>query len=325
MKTKSGVNLGISLPYSFPDARIDHAYIRRFVRHAEALGFDDGWLTEGILNPNFVLEPVTYIAHLAALTEKIRFGISVIILNYRNPIQLAKQLATVDHLSNGRLTVGFGLGGGTSLYPAFGIGPEKRVTRFEEAMKVMTALWTQERVTHRRAILEAQQPGHAAAPLAEAAHTRVPRRTLGAGDAPRHQAGRWLDGGRLHRQRGIARRSRSDARLPRGSRCRSQALLAFQTHLHRGGGRRGEGPREAERRPQLSIRGARSERRRAGRDAVERPWNGSGASSKRGSTTSCSTPATSMRARWRFWPQRSCRSFRDRSLVRGRAGKGTAS
>ena len=147
MKTKSGVSLGISLPYSFPDARVDHAYIRRFVRRAEALGFDDGWLTEGILNPNFVLEPVTYVAHLAALTEKIRFGISVIILNHRNPIQLAKQLATVDHLSNGRLTVGFGLGAGTSLYPAFGIGQEKRVTRFEEAMRVMTALWTQERVT----------------------------------------------------------------------------------------------------------------------------------------------------------------------------------
>jgi probable F420-dependent oxidoreductase len=147
MKTKSGVSLGISLPYSFPDARVDHAYIRRFVRNAEALGFDDGWLTEGILNPNFVLEPVTYVAHLAAMTEKIRFGISVIILNHRNPIQLAKQLATVDHLSNGRLTVGFGLGAGTSLYPAFGIGQEKRVTRFEEAMRVMTALWTQESVT----------------------------------------------------------------------------------------------------------------------------------------------------------------------------------
>jgi probable F420-dependent oxidoreductase len=147
MKTKSGVGLGISLPYSFPDARVDHEYIRRFVRHAESLGFDDGWLTEGILNPNFVLEPVAYIAHLAALTEKIRFGVSVIILNYRNPIQLAKELATVDQLSNGRLTVGFGLGGGTDLYPAFGIGQEKRVARFEEAIRVMTALWTQKRVT----------------------------------------------------------------------------------------------------------------------------------------------------------------------------------
>jgi probable F420-dependent oxidoreductase len=147
MKTKSGVSLGISLPYSFPEARVDHAYIRRFVLHAEALGFDDGWLTEGILNPNFVLEPVTYVAHLAALTEKIRFGVSVIILNYRNPIQLAKQLATVDQLSNGRLTIGFGLGSGTDLYPAFGIGQEKRVARFEEAIRVLTALWTQERVT----------------------------------------------------------------------------------------------------------------------------------------------------------------------------------
>src|SRR5262249_5328201 len=147
MKTKSGVSLGISLPYSFPDARVDHAYIRRFVLEAETLGFDDGWLTEGILNPNFVLEPVTYIAHLAALTEQIRFGISGIMLNHHNPIQPATHLATVGHLSKGRLTVGFGLGGGTSLYPAFGIGPEKRVTRFEEAMRVMTALWTEERVT----------------------------------------------------------------------------------------------------------------------------------------------------------------------------------
>src|SRR6202012_3045569 len=95
LKTKRVVNLGISLPYSFPDALVDHAYIRRFVRQAEALGFDDGWLTEAILNPNFVLEPVTYIAHLAALTEKIRFGISVILLTHRNPIQLATQLATL--------------------------------------------------------------------------------------------------------------------------------------------------------------------------------------------------------------------------------------
>ena len=96
MQTKSGVRIGISLPYSFPDAHVDHAYIRKFVRRAETLGFDDGWLTEGILNPNFVLEPVTYIAHLAALTEKIRFGISVIILNTRNPIQL--QMALLDGL-----------------------------------------------------------------------------------------------------------------------------------------------------------------------------------------------------------------------------------
>jgi alkanesulfonate monooxygenase SsuD/methylene tetrahydromethanopterin reductase-like flavin-dependent oxidoreductase (luciferase family) len=82
--------------------RVDHAYIRGFVCHAEALGFDDGWSTEGILNPNFVLEPVTYIAHLAALTEKIRFSISLIILNHRNQIQLAKQLASVDHLTPSR-------------------------------------------------------------------------------------------------------------------------------------------------------------------------------------------------------------------------------
>jgi probable F420-dependent oxidoreductase len=121
--------------------------VRRYVREAEQMGFQDGWLTEGILNPNFLLEPVTYLSYLAALTTKLRLGVAVIILNTRNPVQLAKALANVDHLSDGRLTVGVGLGAGTRNYAAFGIPEERRVARFEEAVKVMKALWTEQRVT----------------------------------------------------------------------------------------------------------------------------------------------------------------------------------
>ena len=109
MKTRGGLRLGISLPQSFPEERIDHAYLRAYVKLAEDLGFEDGWLTEGILSPNFHLEPVSYAAHLAALTTRLRLGIAVIILNTRNPVQLAKSLATVDQLSNGRLIVGLGI------------------------------------------------------------------------------------------------------------------------------------------------------------------------------------------------------------------------
>lgn len=145
MKTRSGLRVGISLPQAFPEGRVDHAAVRSYVRQAEALGFEDGWLTEGILNPNFYLEPVTYISHLAALTERIRFGVAVIILIHRNPVQLAKALATVDHLSNGRLTVGIGLGAAGLNHAAFGVPSERRVARFEEAIRVMKALWTEER------------------------------------------------------------------------------------------------------------------------------------------------------------------------------------
>ena len=144
MKTTGGIRLGISLPQNFPEQRVDHAYLRNYIGQAEAMGFDDGWLTENILSPNFQLEPVTYLSHLAAVTERIRLGVAVIILNTRNPVQLAKALATVDQLSNGRLTVGIGLGGGTQKYAAFGVPAERRVARFEEALQVMKALWTQE-------------------------------------------------------------------------------------------------------------------------------------------------------------------------------------
>ena len=147
MKTKSGLRLGISLPQSFPKEQIDHGYLRDYALKAESLGFEDGWLTESILSPNFNLEPLTYISYLAAISSRLRFGVAVIILNTRNPVQLAKALASVDQLSNGRVTVGVGLGAGTANYPAFGIPPERRVARFQEAIRVMKALWTEERAT----------------------------------------------------------------------------------------------------------------------------------------------------------------------------------
>jgi probable F420-dependent oxidoreductase len=145
MKTRSGLRLGISLPQSLPEGRVDQGYLRSYARHAESLGFDDGWLTESILSPHFQLEPVSYLSYIAAVTDRMRLGVAVIILNTRNPVQLAKSLATVDQLSNGRLTLGVGMGASTSNYAAFGISAERRVARFEEALRVLKALWSEER------------------------------------------------------------------------------------------------------------------------------------------------------------------------------------
>lgn len=159
MLTKSGLRLGIALPQVFRDGRVDADLIREFAVRAESLGYEDLWLTERILGTGSslsdpsrrsgmsALEPVTLLTYAAACARRIRLGVSVIILNQRNPVQLAKSLATLDQLSDGRLTVGVGLGGGTALYPAFGIGEERPVARFTEALRVMRALWSEEQVT----------------------------------------------------------------------------------------------------------------------------------------------------------------------------------
>jgi probable F420-dependent oxidoreductase len=146
MLTKSGLRLGIGLPQVVSDGRTDTDLIREFAVRAESLGYEDLWLTDGVLGARALLEPVTLLAYAAACTQRIRLGVSVLILNQRNPLQLAKALASLDQLSGGRVTAGLGLGGGTALYPAFGIGEERPVARFTESLKLMRALWSEERV-----------------------------------------------------------------------------------------------------------------------------------------------------------------------------------
>src|SRR5215216_1360 len=146
MLTKSGLRLGVGLPQGVAGAMVDTGLIREFATRAEHLGYADLWLTDNLLGGRPHLEPVTLLAYAAACTERIRLGVSVIILNQRNPVALAKELASLDQLSGGRLTVGVGLGGGTATYPAFGIGEERPVARFTEGLRVMRALWSEERV-----------------------------------------------------------------------------------------------------------------------------------------------------------------------------------
>ena len=144
MMTASGLNLGISLPQNFPERSLDIEYLRNYIQRVEDIGFDDVWLTENILSSNFQLEPVTLLTYVAAITRRIRLGVALVILNTRNPVQLAKALASLDQLSNGRVCLGVGLGAGTNTYAAFGVPPERRVARFEEALQVMKALWTED-------------------------------------------------------------------------------------------------------------------------------------------------------------------------------------
>lgn len=134
---------GISVPQVFFDGPIDMPLIGRWAKRAEALGYESLWTQEAITGGVPILEPVTLLSYLAGITERVRLGTSVIVAPLRNPVQLAKSLASLDHLSAGRLVVGLGLGGNPNDMPPFGISPEKRVRRFTEIIEVMKALWTQ--------------------------------------------------------------------------------------------------------------------------------------------------------------------------------------
>jgi probable F420-dependent oxidoreductase len=143
----SRIPIGIAIPQTFRDAPASPRHIGEFLRRAEALGFHSAWVVEQILGAMASLEPVELLAYAAALTDRMRLGSAVLLTALRNPVHLAKSLATIDQLSGGRLIVGVGLGGTPRVYPAFGLRAERRVARFEEGLTLMKRLWTQPRVT----------------------------------------------------------------------------------------------------------------------------------------------------------------------------------
>ena len=145
---------GIEIPQVFIDTPVDSGHIRRFVARAEDLGYDSLWTQERILSPFPMLEPVTLMAYVAAVTSRLKIGSSVLLTVLRNPLQLAKSLASLDQLSGGRVIAGVGLGGVRGRqWPedetVFGYSPERRVTRFVEGVKVMKALWQDESASFR--------------------------------------------------------------------------------------------------------------------------------------------------------------------------------
>ena len=138
---------GISIPQTFEQSHIDVELIRKFVVRAEALGYDSLWVQEQMISDAAILEPVALLTYVAGLTSRIRLGTAVLLTVVRNPVELAKTLATIDQLSRGRLIVGVGIGGDTTPHEIFGIPREHRVRRFIEGIKVMKALWTEPKAT----------------------------------------------------------------------------------------------------------------------------------------------------------------------------------
>jgi probable F420-dependent oxidoreductase len=143
MTTGKSVRIGIAIPQDFITKALDIPFLQAYLSRAEALGYESAWVQEQIVGTVPVLEPVALLTYAAALTRKLRLGTAVMLTVLRNPIQLAKSLTSLDLLSQGRLTVGVGIGNQRREDAAFGIPLERRVRRFVEGIEVMKALWTQ--------------------------------------------------------------------------------------------------------------------------------------------------------------------------------------
>jgi probable F420-dependent oxidoreductase len=142
------IQLGVAIPQTVAQGVIRTRPIRDFLARAEALGFHSAWVVEQILGSIQSLEPVELLTYAAAVTERINLGAAVLLIALRSPVHLAKSLATLDHLSHGRLLVGVGLGGTPRVYPAYGLSAARRAARFAEGIRLMKRLWTEPRVSH---------------------------------------------------------------------------------------------------------------------------------------------------------------------------------
>src|SRR6478752_5203 len=147
------MQIGIHLPHigrkAGPDA------IRRAAIQAEELGFADVWVSEHIIIPKgapyppspIFWDPVLTLTWAAAHTKRVKLGTSVLVLPMRHPLPLAKELATLQNLSEGRLILGAGVGWMEAEFDALGVPFRERGRRMDEGIAMMRAVWSQDPVT----------------------------------------------------------------------------------------------------------------------------------------------------------------------------------
>src|SRR4051794_5850910 len=134
-------------------AYADAEGVGEIARTAEELGYESIWVGEHpvLIDPHEppsplpshseLLDPVPVLAYAAAVTSRIRLGTGVVLLPMRNPVILAKQLATIDVLSQGRLTVGIGVGYVPGEYETVGVPFHRRGRRADEWIDALRTLW----------------------------------------------------------------------------------------------------------------------------------------------------------------------------------------
>jgi probable F420-dependent oxidoreductase len=160
------MKLGFSLPVAGAWATPENQIL--IAQRAEALGYDSLWVPQRLLYAlepqndyppmpgqpwpkpfEDIADPIVTLAYVAGATSKIRLGASVLIMPYYSPIMLAKQLATLDRVSSGRLEAGLGLGWSMDEFEASGVSFAHRGKRGDEFIQCLKTIWTEDEVEFR--------------------------------------------------------------------------------------------------------------------------------------------------------------------------------
>ena len=150
------MKIGVIVPAAASDSeggRPSWPAVRSFVRSAEARGLDSVWMydhffykpSDGPIDGQ--LEAWTVVSAVAAATERVEIGTLVLCSSFRSPALVAKMAATADEVSGGRLILGLGAGWHDAEYDTFGFPKDRRVDRFEEALRIVVPLVRGETVT----------------------------------------------------------------------------------------------------------------------------------------------------------------------------------
>ncbi len=138
------VGLGVSgFPFSSPTRFLE------WVDLCEESEIDSLWFSDRLVSLQDLLEPMTAMAVVAGRTRRLKFGMNAIVLPFRDPLVLAKECATLDFLSDGRLLPAFGVGGDTAPeFRATGRKPTGRGALSDEMLELLPRLWSEDHVTH---------------------------------------------------------------------------------------------------------------------------------------------------------------------------------
>ncbi|MBT4487657.1 MAG: LLM class flavin-dependent oxidoreductase [Rhodospirillaceae bacterium] len=141
MSIRAGIGLS-TYPFTSTDG------FWRWVQMCEEGDIDSIWQTDTLVSKEPMLECMTTMAAIAGATKKLKFGMNVASVALRNPLVLAKQCATIDVLSNGRILPAFGIGSTFSAdWRTTGTPTKRRGKRTDEGLEIISRLWKGETVT----------------------------------------------------------------------------------------------------------------------------------------------------------------------------------
>ena len=118
------------------------AQITRVAEQAEEWGLDSFWLSDHLLSPSPELDVIATLSLIASRTSRIKLGPSVLLLNLRHPLLVAKSFASLDYFSNGRMVMAVGTGSNLADYAACGIPAEGRGSRLDVGIEVLRLAWS---------------------------------------------------------------------------------------------------------------------------------------------------------------------------------------